>query len=211
MKITIVYDNVVWEPALTPDWGFACLVETAGQTLLFDTGARGDILLGNVERLGIDPLTINTVFISHSHWDHIGGLADFLRIHPATVFIPTACPTPVSAAEVVTVKNPTEIFENVYSTGQLGDIEQSLVIRRHAGTVVIAGCSHPGVGRIIAAASRFGEVGILIGGLHGFDDYPLIERLDAICPAHCTRHIDEINRRYPDKYLPAGAGRVIDV
>jgi 7,8-dihydropterin-6-yl-methyl-4-(beta-D-ribofuranosyl)aminobenzene 5'-phosphate synthase len=211
MKITIVYDNVVWEPALTPDWGFACLVETAGQTLLFDTGARGDILLGNMERLGIDPLTINTVFISHSHWDHIGGLADFLRIHPATVFIPTACPTPVSAAEVVTIKNPTEIFENVYSTGQLGDIEQSLVIRRHDSTVVIAGCSHPGVGRIIAAASRFGEVDILIGGLHGFDDYPLIERLDAICPAHCTRHIDEINRRYPDKYLPAGAGRVMDV
>ena len=211
MKITIVYDNVVWEPALTPDWGFACLVETAEQTLLFDTGARGDILLGNMERLGIDPLTINTVFISHSHWDHIGGLAYFLRIHPATVFIPTACPTPVNAAEVVTVKNPTEIFENVYSTGQLGDIEQSLVIRRHVSTVVIAGCSHPGVGRIIAAASRFGEVGILIGGLHSFDDYPLIERLYAICPAHCTRHIDEINRRYPDKYLPAGAGRVVDV
>jgi 7,8-dihydropterin-6-yl-methyl-4-(beta-D-ribofuranosyl)aminobenzene 5'-phosphate synthase len=51
MKITIVYDNVVWEPALTSDWGFACLVEAAGQTLLFDSGARGDILLGNMESL----------------------------------------------------------------------------------------------------------------------------------------------------------------
>jgi metal-dependent hydrolase (beta-lactamase superfamily II) len=30
MQITIVYDNVAWEPTLTPDWGFACLVETAG-------------------------------------------------------------------------------------------------------------------------------------------------------------------------------------
>ena len=48
MKITIFYDNVVWEPAITPDWGFACLVETDGQILLFDTGARGDILLGNM-------------------------------------------------------------------------------------------------------------------------------------------------------------------
>jgi phosphoribosyl 1,2-cyclic phosphodiesterase len=35
-----------------------------------------------MERLRIDPSTINTVFITHSHWDHIGGLADFLRIHP---------------------------------------------------------------------------------------------------------------------------------
>jgi hypothetical protein len=50
VKITIVYDNVVWEPALTPDWGFACVVETDARALLFDTGARGDILLGNMER-----------------------------------------------------------------------------------------------------------------------------------------------------------------
>jgi 7,8-dihydropterin-6-yl-methyl-4-(beta-D-ribofuranosyl)aminobenzene 5'-phosphate synthase len=53
MKITIVYDNVVWESALTPDWGFACLVETAGQTLLFESGARADILLGNMESLSL--------------------------------------------------------------------------------------------------------------------------------------------------------------
>jgi 7,8-dihydropterin-6-yl-methyl-4-(beta-D-ribofuranosyl)aminobenzene 5'-phosphate synthase len=50
MRITIIYDNVVWEPALSPDWGFACLMETAGHNLLFDTGARGDILLGNMEK-----------------------------------------------------------------------------------------------------------------------------------------------------------------
>ncbi len=82
MKITIIYDNVVWESTLTPDWGFACLVETTGQTLLFDTGAKGNILLGNMELIGIDPFAIDAVFISHSHWDHIGGLADFLQ-HPS--------------------------------------------------------------------------------------------------------------------------------
>ena len=113
MKITIIYDNTAWEPALTPGWGFACLVETAGQALLFDTGAKGDILLGNMELLGIDPLAIDAVFISHGHWDHIGGLADFLHIHPVPVFLPANCPTPGSAARVVSVKAPTEIFENV--------------------------------------------------------------------------------------------------
>ncbi|MEE4265807.1 MAG: MBL fold metallo-hydrolase [Desulfobacteraceae bacterium] len=72
MKITLIYDNVVWDPTLKADWGFACLVETAGQTLLFDTGAKGDILLGNMERLAIDPLAIDATFISHGHWDHSG-------------------------------------------------------------------------------------------------------------------------------------------
>lgn len=211
MKFTLIYDNVVWDPSLRADWGFACLVETAGRSLLFDTGAKGDILLGNMERLGIDPVAIDAVFISHGHWDHIGGLADFLRRHPAPVFLPAHCSSPGSTATVVAVKDPTEIFENMYSTGQLGGLEQSLVIRRNDRAVVIAGCSHPGVDTIIRAASRFGRVSTLIGGLHGFDDFPLIDRLDAICPAHCTRHIEEIKRRYPGKYLAAGAGRVVAV
>jgi 7,8-dihydropterin-6-yl-methyl-4-(beta-D-ribofuranosyl)aminobenzene 5'-phosphate synthase len=103
MRITIIYDNVVWNHSLVTYWGFACMVEIAGQTLLFDTGAKGGILLGNMERLGIDPLMIDTVFISHGHWDHIGGLADFLHIHPATVLTPAACPTPGNAARVVDI------------------------------------------------------------------------------------------------------------
>jgi hypothetical protein len=41
--------------------------------------------------------------------------------------------------------------------------------------------------------------------------FSLIDRLDAICPAHCTRSIGEIKRRYPDKCLAAGASRVVDV
>jgi hypothetical protein len=67
MEITIIYDNVVWESPLTPDWGFACLVETTGQTLLFDTGAKGDILLGNMELIGIDPFAIDAVMTTNGY------------------------------------------------------------------------------------------------------------------------------------------------
>ena len=56
MRITIIYDNVVSNPELIPDWGFACLAETKGYALLFDTGAKSTILLQNMQKLGIDPL-----------------------------------------------------------------------------------------------------------------------------------------------------------
>ena len=85
MKITIIYDNTVCNPKLIPDWGFACLVEASGHALLFDTGAKGRLLLGNMETLGIAPETIDTVFLSHNHWDHTGGLQDFLAVQPARV------------------------------------------------------------------------------------------------------------------------------
>ena len=39
--ITVLYDNLAYEPRLQTDWGFACLVEGPGLTLLFDTGGKG--------------------------------------------------------------------------------------------------------------------------------------------------------------------------
>ena len=44
-----------------------------GHTALFDVGPYGDVWLDNAARLGIDISTIETVFLSHWHWDHSGG------------------------------------------------------------------------------------------------------------------------------------------
>jgi 7,8-dihydropterin-6-yl-methyl-4-(beta-D-ribofuranosyl)aminobenzene 5'-phosphate synthase len=43
-------------------------------TALFDAGPYGDVWLANVERLGVDLAAIETVFLSHWHWDHSGAL-----------------------------------------------------------------------------------------------------------------------------------------
>ncbi len=72
MKVTSVYDNEIWQPGLEADWGYACLVEEEGRRWLFDTGAKGAVLLANMENLGIDPQTITAIFISYAHWDHLG-------------------------------------------------------------------------------------------------------------------------------------------
>jgi 7,8-dihydropterin-6-yl-methyl-4-(beta-D-ribofuranosyl)aminobenzene 5'-phosphate synthase len=211
MKITIIYDNVAWDTRLEADWGFACLVEALGKTILFDTGAKGNILLGNMEKLGIDLGKVDEIFISHSHWDHVGGISDFLIKNPVKVYIPASCPNHGFAGQGSRIKEALQIHKNIFSTGELGGIEQSLVIKQNDNISVIAGCSHPGVREILKAASLHGKVNTIIGGLHGFDEFDLIDNIEMICPVHCTQYIQKIKALYPEKYMEGGAGRVIQL
>jgi len=50
------------------------LIETENENILFDTGAKGKILLNNIEKLDVDIEKISKIVISHEHWDHYGGL-----------------------------------------------------------------------------------------------------------------------------------------
>jgi len=211
MKITIIYDNKVYKKELEADWGFSCLVEVENTPrILFDTGTNGRILLRNMEKLNIDPNSIDEVFISHSHLDHTGGLSDFLKLNKEVkVYVPISFRRPLNAKEVVSVKESLQIHENVFSTGELSRIEQSLVVKEEKGLIVIAGCSHPGVGSILNADSQFGKVYALIGGLHGFREFDVVKDLELICPTHCTQYQSEIKSLYPDKYVEGGAGRII--
>jgi len=211
MKITIIYDNDIWKEGLRADWGFSCLIEVYNQKILFDTGTKGEILLHNMKKLNIFPYEINEIVISHAHLDHTGGLPDFLKEKKAKLYIPLSYHEPRIADEVIKVKEPLEIHENIYSTGELNDVEQSLVIRIEKGLVVIVGCSHSGVKNILNAASMYGKPYALIGGLHGFKDFDVIKNIHLICPTHCTMYKSEIKSLYPDKYIEGGAGRVIEI
>lgn len=212
MKITLIYDNEVYREGLIADWGFSCLVEVEKQSLiLFDTGADGGILLDNMGKLGIKPESISDVFISHNHWDHAGGLSDFLKVNNDVTIYSPASYQPPEAKKIVGIKEPIEIHENIFSTGELRGIEQSLVVKTGKGLVVVCGCSHPRVGNILQAASQFGRVYALIGGLHAFREFNLLEDLGLVCPCHCTQFKSEIKSLYPDKCIDGGAGRVIEI
>jgi 7,8-dihydropterin-6-yl-methyl-4-(beta-D-ribofuranosyl)aminobenzene 5'-phosphate synthase len=213
MKITLIYDNEVYKKGLKADWGFSCLIEEENMPkILFDTGANGSILLHNMENLAIDPLSIDMVFISHAHWDHTGGFSSFFNKNkPVKIYFPGSCPELPGAKEVMRVKEPLEISNGIFSTGELKGIEQSLAIKTEKGLAVIAGCSHPGVEDILKSTSQFGSLYALIGGLHGFGQFDAIKDLALICPCHCTQFKSIIRSLYPKKYIDGGAGKIIDI
>lgn len=211
MKITIIYDNVVFKKGLRADWGFSCLVEIENTpTILFDTGANGSILLYNMAKLRIDPAFIEDVFISHAHFDHVGGLSAFLTMKDdVNIYLPSSVRGIQGAKNVISVGAPLKIHENVFSTGELDHIEQIMAVKTKNGIVLIAGCSHPRMSHILDTASQFGEIYGIVGGLHGFSEYELFEDVEVICPAHCTQHMKELRSLYPQKYIEGGVGQVI--
>jgi len=214
MKISIIYDNTAFREDLVPDWGFSCLVQDdAGHTILFDTGTNGEILLSNMQKLLIDPASVDEIFISHAHFDHIGGLSMFLNIYrDVKIYCPQSLRGVRGAAEVIMVENdPVQIHENIFSTGELEQIEQSMAIKTAKGIVLVVGCSHPSMAGILKAANRFGNVYAIIGGMHGFNDFDLFNDMEYICPTHCTQNIQEIKSLYPDTYIPGGAGKIIEL
>jgi len=213
MKITIVYDNEVKKVALRADWGFSALIETEkASPILFDTGADSSILLHNMNELGIDPKDITTIVISHAHGDHTGGLTDILRENKdAELYIPSSFHTNVTGRKITVVKEAIQIAEDVFSTGELEGVEQSLALRVDKGIFVVAGCSHPGVGNILKAAARFGKVYGIAGGLHGFRDFKILDELSLIYPCHCTQYKKKIKELFEDKVAECGAGLVIEL
>jgi 7,8-dihydropterin-6-yl-methyl-4-(beta-D-ribofuranosyl)aminobenzene 5'-phosphate synthase len=48
-------------------------------TILMDTGPSPDALLNNVKALGVDLNDVDTVVLSHGHYDHTGGLIEALK------------------------------------------------------------------------------------------------------------------------------------
>jgi len=213
MKITILYDNEVTDSGLKPDRGFSCLIELPGTPkILFDTGASSSTLLHNMAYLELDPADIGIVVISHTHWDHSGGLQAIVNINPdAEYYLPQSFLMGIVAARVSKVGEPLEICPGVYSTGEIASVEQSLVITTEKGLVVVTGCSHPGVGRILDVASQYGTVHAIIGGFHGFRDFDKLKPLSLIYPCHCTIYKEEIKRLFKNTFRECKVGTVIEL
>ncbi|MEA2081300.1 MAG: MBL fold metallo-hydrolase [Elusimicrobiota bacterium] len=179
MKISLVYDNRLKAPGFESGWGFSCLIEISGRRILFDTGDNGQKFLGNLKALEVSPSSIDTVILSHDHWDHTGGLEDFLKSNgKADIFIASSfnsgfeksvsfCPAPVKR-----VSKSLKIAEGVTTTDELkgltGPDEIGIILSSEKGPVLICGCAHPGVVNMVRHVAEIsGEaVYAVFGGAH---------------------------------------------
>ncbi len=232
ITIIITYNNVPGKENLRTDWGFAALVISADRTILFDTGANGTILLDNMEKLGIEPNSIDLVVLSHIHHDHTGGLAEFLaKNNNVTVYMPKAFPKKFKntvaekAAQTVEITKPQKICEYVYTTGQMGTFitEQSLIIRMEKESVLITGCAHPGIAKIVQKTAQLHDMHILLvtGGFHLewstsakinkiIDTFRELD-VKYVAPSHCTgkKAIKLFREQFGENFINAGLGKSI--
>jgi 7,8-dihydropterin-6-yl-methyl-4-(beta-D-ribofuranosyl)aminobenzene 5'-phosphate synthase len=125
------------------------------------------------------------------------------------------------------VNKPTHLYGPFYSTGDdfVAFREHGLVVKTAGGGILITGCGHPGVVRMVEVAEK--ELGIeihtVIGGLHLLDKNAdeknqIATRLKElgikqICPTHCTgdNSIAILKTSFGEDYIPGGTGREIIV
>jgi len=217
MKIAIVYNNEA-NPGFKAGWGFSCLVEEKNKKILFDTGCEGQGLLYNIKKIGFDVKEIDILVLSHQDWDHIGGLFDILNLNnKIEVFVLKSFSENLKneirkRAKLTEVEDEQEITKDVYTTGTIKNNpdEQSLILKTNKGIIVLVGCSHPGVDKILDRAKKYGEIYALIGGFHDFSELDILEGIELIGACHCTQYKNEIREKYPRQFKEIKAGNVIE-
>jgi 7,8-dihydropterin-6-yl-methyl-4-(beta-D-ribofuranosyl)aminobenzene 5'-phosphate synthase len=234
IEITVLYNNVPHTPDCRCQWGFACLIRGTEETILFDTGGDGRVLLANMERLGVDPGEVDCVVLSHSHGDHTGGVRELLpHLKPVRWYIPVDFASRFRESleraghTVIPVSGPVEICPAVFSTGELGSgiKEQSLIVETEPGLIIITGCAHPGIVHIAATVRKQREqkIHLILGGFHlsSYSDTQLagiVGQLQAlgverVAPSHCSG--DKAIRMFADTWkedcISSGCGARIMV
>ena len=80
MRIVTLLENTRLREDLRAEHGLSLYIETNGRRILFDAG-QSDAFARNAERLGVDLSRVDLMVLSHGHYDHGGGLGEFLRLN----------------------------------------------------------------------------------------------------------------------------------
>jgi 7,8-dihydropterin-6-yl-methyl-4-(beta-D-ribofuranosyl)aminobenzene 5'-phosphate synthase len=138
LKITVLVENTAGGKGLLGEHGLSFLIEADERKILFDTG-QGLALHHNAKILGISLENLDTIVLSHGHYDHAGGLPTLLEhcantdlfLHPEAI-APKYSPRgnigfPIENEQIlrshfrrlVWTETPTEIMPGVYVTGTI--------------------------------------------------------------------------------------------
>ena len=215
LKISIIYDNKSLKP-FKHGWGFSALINIEKRNILFDTGADSEILFYNIKKLNIDPNKIDTIILSHSHLDHSGGLLYILGLKEKfDVYLPKYM-NPQKKAEFrsyggnetrfIETDGIQTISDNIKSVCTREIFEQYLMIHLSKGILILTGCAHPGLSKIIDYTEKYGKIYGIMGGFHGFAELEKLKNIQFIAPCHCTGQINEIKDMYPERFIDCAAG-----
>lgn len=194
LEIIPLYEALKSDESFHSGHGVSYLVRTDSATVLLDVGHNPDDLaispyMQNMQSLGISWDEVYRIIISHPHPDHIGGMKAWLQrtvgfgqlpggLVERLVFVPLT--SNLKGAVHATV--PTLIAPDIATTGVIAYLEswpfslfspmggeQALVVHLDGeGLVLITGCGHPGLERLVTRAeSLYGAPVIgVVGGLH---------------------------------------------
>lgn len=193
LRVLPLLDWHVSRPDLEGNAGVSYLVETTEARILFDTGnnsagATPSPLEHNMAALDVGLYDFDIVFLSHAHFDHIGGPKWSEGIAGTTFGIGNAQPNLAGKRAFVPIEMtypgldpivtdaPTVIAPGVASTGTIprqtfgGPIdEQALVIHVEGkGLVLIVGCGHQTLAHLLDRVDTAFDEPLygIIGGLH---------------------------------------------
>lgn len=76
--LTTLGENTAGRPRILAEWGLSILVETDGRRILLDTCASISVP-HNASVMGVDLAGVDTIVLSHGHYDHTGGLKVVLK------------------------------------------------------------------------------------------------------------------------------------
>ena len=139
VRVVVLSDNCVNARAARGEHGLSYFIEIGGHRALFDVG-QGLVLAENAQALGLDLGAVETIALSHGHYDHVGGLpvalaaargAVAIHLHPdalqpkfngsRSIGMPPAAREALAGPRVrlVQSREPGEIVPGLFRTGEI--------------------------------------------------------------------------------------------